>query len=98
MEYIPCVVQALAGDNDTVYAYYSDGSFRRADIKPLIERGGVFAQLKNPDVFRDCLTVLNDAVAWDISGERDEASRIDLDPWKMYEESPVLADPLEPAA
>lgn len=98
MEYIPHVVQAVAGDDFTVYAYFSDGSVRLADIKPLIERGGVFAQLADDDVFRGCLTVLNDAVAWDLAGGRDETACIDLDPLKMYEESPVVADPLEAVA
>lgn len=93
MEYIPCVVQALAGDNDTVYACYSDGSIRHAGTKLLIERGGVFTQLKDLDVFCDCLAVLNDAVAWDISDELDETSCIDLDLWKMYEEGLAVADP-----
>lgn len=98
MDYIPCVVQAVAGDNFTVYAYFSDGTVRLADIKPAISRGGVFSQLADEAVFRNSLTVLNDAVAWDLTGARDETSCIDLDPWKMYEESPVVADPLETAA
>lgn len=51
MEYLPRVVQALAGDDYTVYAYFSDGSVRRADIKSLIERGGVFARLSDEDFF-----------------------------------------------
>ena len=97
-EYIPCVVQAVAGDDYTVCAYFSDGTVRLADVKPLIDRGGVFSQLADVDVFRGCLTVLNDAVAWDISGSRDAATCIDLDPWKMYAESPVVSDPLDFAA
>ncbi|WP_275052111.1 hypothetical protein [Collinsella intestinalis] len=41
---------------------------------------------------------MNDAVAWDISGSHDAATCIDLDPWKMYEESPVVSDQLDVAA
>ena len=41
---------------------------------------------------------MNDAVAWDISGSHDAATCIDLDPWKMYAESPVVSDPLDVAA
>ena len=44
-DYFPVVVQALAGDDFTVYAYYSDGSIRLADIKPIIEQGGIFSRL-----------------------------------------------------
>ena len=65
MEYLPYVVQAVPGDDFTVYVYYSDGSVRLADIKPLIERGGVFSQLADKDFFVDRLTVMNGAVAWD---------------------------------
>lgn len=94
MEYLPHVVQAVAGDDYTVYAYFSDGSVRRADIKPLIEKGGVFSRLSDKDFFTDRLTVMNGAVAWDVTGNRDEAACIDLDPWNMYETSELVDDPL----
>ena len=98
MEYVPTVVQAVPGNDFTVYAYFSDGTVRLADIGPLIARGGVFAPLADEDVFRSRLTVLNDAVAWDLEGNRDETTCIDLDPVKMYPESPVVDDPLEAVA
>lgn len=98
MEYVPTVVQAVPGNDFTVYAYFSDGTVRLADIGPLIARGGVFAPLADEDVFRSRLTVLNDAVAWDLEGNRDETACIDLDPVKMYRESPVVDDPLEAVA
>ena len=98
MEYMPSVVQAVAGDNYTVYAYFSDGSVRLADIKPLIARGGMFAQLADPQFFRDRLTVLNDAVGWDVAGNRDATACIDLDPIEMYETACVVDDPLSTVA
>ena len=98
MEYVPTVVQAVPGNDFTVYAYVSDGTVRLANIGPLIARGGVFAPLADEDVFRSRLTVLNDAVAWDLEGNRDETTCIDLDPVKMYRESPVVDDPLEAVA
>ena len=98
MEYIPAVVQAVPGNNFTVYAYFSDGTVRLADIKPLIARGGVFSPLADESVFRSRITVLNDAVAWDLEGNRDETACIDLDPGKMYREGPVVDDPLEAVA
>ena len=97
MEYVPTVVQAVAGDDFTVYAYFSDGTVRTADIKPLIEQGGVFSALAERGFFEGRITVMNDAVAWDVTGERDETRCIDLDPWSMYETAPVVADPLEVA-
>lgn len=94
MEYEPMVVQAVAGDHHTVYAYFSDGTVRLADIEPLIQQGGVFSKLKEDDFFRDRLTVMNGAVAWDVTGTRDETKCIDLDPYEMYERSPAVSDPL----
>lgn len=94
MEYSPYVVQAVAGDDYTIYAYFSDGSVRLADIKPLIEQGGVFSQLADKVFFADRLTVMNGAVAWDVTGSRDETACIDLDPWNMYETSERVSDPL----
>ena len=54
--------------------------------------------LADESVFRGRLTVLNDAVAWDPKGNRDETACIDLNPGKMYRESPVVDDPLESVA
>ena len=94
MNYSASVVQAVPGDDFTVYAYFSDGTVRLADIKPLIARGGVFEQLADPIFFRERLTVMNDAVAWDVSGVRDACTCIDLDPCEMYESALPVDDPL----
>ena len=95
MNYLASVVQAVPGADHTVYAYFSDGSVRLADIKPYIARGGVFAPLADEAFFRERLTVMNGAVAWDVTGTRDETQCIDLDPCVMYERSPIVADPLQ---
>ena len=87
------VVQAVPGDNYTVYAYFNDGSVRLADIKPLISQGGVFAKLQDEQVFRETLTVMNHAVAWDLEGNRDATKCIDIDPCTMYESSIIVKDP-----
>lgn len=94
LPYFPEVVQAVPGEAYTVYAYFSDGSVRLMDVSPLIRRGGVFARLSDEDVFRNCLTVMHGAVAWDVSGTRDESACIDIDPCSTYEESKVVTDPL----
>lgn len=95
MEYIPQVVQAVPADEHQVYAYFSDGSIRLADIKPLIAKGGVFAPLADEVTFRDSITVLNHAVAWDLSGTRDATRCIDIDPIVMYETARIVDEPLE---
>lgn len=94
MNYTAAVIQAVPGADYTVYAYFSDGSVRLADIKPLIEKGGVFAPLKDEIVFRERITVMNHAVAWDLSGDRDAGKCIDIDPCSMYESSAIVKDPL----
>lgn len=98
MDYQPVVVQAVPGPGKTVYAYFSDGSIRHVNVQPLIKRGGVFDVLADDAVFCERLTVLNNTVAWDIAGNRNETRCIDLDPWKLYQDSPAVADPLNPAA
>ena len=95
-KYFPCVVQALAGDDFTVYAYFSDGSICLYDMKPLIAEGGVFEQISDPAFFRDRLTVLNSTIAWDLSGRYDPSDCIDIDPFTVYA-SRRIADPLEVA-
>ena len=98
MEIVPSVLQVIPGDNFTVYAYFNDGSVRKADIKPLIEQGGVFSALADETFFRERLTVINGAAAWDVTGTRDAARCVDLDPCAMYEHSPVVKDPLDMGA
>ncbi len=97
-DYMPEVVQAVPGDDFTVFAYYSDGTVHLVDIKPLIARGGVFQRLADKAFFEEALTVMHGAVAWDVTGTYDETQCIDLDPWAMYEKSPTATDPLEVAA
>jgi len=91
--YYPIVVQAVSGEEYTIYAYFTDGSIHLFDMKPLIEQGGVFEKVREADFFKEKLTVLNDTIAWDLSGHYDPRFCIDIDPFTVYE-SPVVADPL----
>ena len=95
MMFMPAVVQTVPGDDFTVYAYCNDRAVRLVDIKPLIAKGGVFSPLADQNFFRSRLTVLNDTVAWDMSGTRDETACVDLDPCQIFAEAPIVADPLE---
>ena len=89
--FYPEVLQAVAGENFTVYAYMSDGSMRLYDVKPLIKGGGVFEKITDENTFREKLTVLNGTIAWDIGGERNEYKCIDVDPFDVFE-SPMVDD------
>jgi hypothetical protein len=92
-KYFPVVAQALAGEEYTVYAYFTDGTIHLFDMKPLIANGGVFDKLKDGSFFTENLTVLNDTVAWDLSGCYDPTNCIDIDPFVVYE-SERVEDPL----
>ena len=94
MDTIPKVIQAVAGPDYTVYAYFHDGTVRLFDASPLLEKGGVFLPLRDVDFFRTRLTVLNDAVTWDIDGTKDPGTCVDLDPCEMYKNCPAVDDPL----
>lgn len=98
MELFPAVVQVLAGEDFTVYAYCNDGAVRLVDVKPLLAQGGVFQAIADPDFFREKLTVMNDSVAWDITGGRDETACVDLDPFQIFASAPIVDDPLRESA
>jgi hypothetical protein len=92
-EIYPQVLQAVPGDGYIVYAYMLDGSVRRVDVTHLIEKGGVFEALKDRNLFENALTVLNDTVAWDLSGNYDPTNCIDIDPFTIAD-CPIVDDPL----
>lgn len=94
MNYFAQVVQALPGKNFTVYVWFSDGCVKLLDVKPIIKKGGIFAQLADKRVFEEALTVMNHAVAWDVSGTRNPTEVLDLDPISTYEKSIPVDDPL----
>ena len=92
--FFPEVLQAVPGDNYTVYAYFNDGTVRCCDASELIMGTGVFARLRDRQVFVNAMTVMNGSVAWDLEGNRDATKCVDIDPLVLYE-SPVVKDPLE---
>lgn len=94
MKYFPEVVQAIAGDHKTIFAYFSDGRITQFDMTGLIEQGGIFKKLENDNFFSKRLTVMNGTAAWDLSGRHDPTECIDIDPVTLYEAKQVK-DPLE---
>lgn len=81
--YFPEVVQASAAADFHVIAYFSDGSVREIDVRPLLA-GEAFAPLRDPETFKKTLTIINRTVAWDIRGNRSPADCIDLDPMVIH--------------
>lgn len=95
MEMIPKVVQAVAGKDHSVYAYFQDGTIHLLNALPLVQKGGVFSPLQDMNFFRERLTVINDTVAWDVDGTRNPCTCVDLDPCELYENCPAVEDPLK---
>lgn len=80
---IPKVVQAVPTEEYTVFVYFEDGKIVCYDVKPLLEKE-VFTVLKDITLFMGTCTVMNDTLAWDVSGNRDNSTCIDIDPDTLY--------------
>lgn len=91
----PSIVQAVPGNDFTVYAYCNDGAVRLVDVKPLLKTGGVFSAIADGVFFRERLTVLNGSVAWDMTGNFDPSCCVDLDPCWIFDTAPIVDDPLK---
>ncbi|WP_312811905.1 DUF2442 domain-containing protein [Sedimentibacter sp.] len=87
-QYFPKVVQAIATDDYKVYAYFDDGSIKCLDMTEKIN-SGIFQQIKDIEIFKKTLTILNDTVAWDINGKYDPRECIDIDPFTIYEQPDI---------
>lgn len=78
------VVQVVPMKNYSVYVYFEDGKIVCYDMSQMIEKE-VFHLLKDINTFMNTCTVLNDALAWDIHGNRDNTTCLDIDPETLYE-------------
>ncbi len=80
----PKVVQVIPTRDYSVYVYFEDGKIVCYDMRSMLKKE-VFWPLKDISVFMDACTVLNDTLAWDIQGNRDSASCLDIAPDTLYE-------------
>ncbi len=87
-KYFPKVVQAVATDDYKVYTYFDDGSIKCLDMTEKIN-SGIFQQIKDIEIFKKTLTILNDTVAWDLNGNYDPSECIDIDPFTIYDQPDV---------
>lgn len=83
MDYFPEIVQVVPHPDYTVTVYFHDGKIVRYDMAPNLDKE-VFAVLKDLQVFMDACTILNDTLAWDLSGDRNPETCIDIDPDMLY--------------
>lgn len=80
----PKVVQVIPMENYSVYVYFEDGKIVCYDMIQMIEKE-VFRPLKDITVFKENCTVMNDTLAWDIGGNRDNTKCLDIDPDTLYD-------------
>lgn len=83
MDFTPEIVQVVPHSDYTVSVYFVDGKIVTYDVKPKLEKG-VFKALKDMDFFMNRCKIMNDTLAWDLSGRNDPTDCIDIDPETLY--------------
>ena len=83
MEYFPEIVQVIPYEDFTVSVYFSDGKIVLYDVKPFIHTE-IFSKISDINIFMESCTILNDTLAWDIAGDRNESECIDIDLDTLY--------------
>lgn len=95
--FLKTIVQVKPRNDFKVYVYFDDGKIKLYDMSSLINSGGVFESISQINVFMDQCTVMNGTLAWDLSGEFNESTCIDIDPETIYSKGKDVKDPLEEA-
>ena len=83
MNFAPEIVQVVPHRDYTVSVYFVDGKIVTYDVKPKLD-SGVFTALKDIDFFLNRCKIMNDTLAWDLSGNNDPTDCIDIDPETLY--------------
>ena len=81
--YNPQIVQVVPFEDYTVDVYFDNGRLVRYDVRPFLA-DGVFKRIADSSTFINTCTILNDTLAWDIAGNRNEYECIDIDPETLY--------------
>jgi len=87
------VIQVIPRSDFKVYVYFSDGRIKLYDLSHLIGKG-IFQKISDVKLFMDKCTVMNGTLAWDVGGNFDIYSCIDIDPETIYANGQDVADPL----
>jgi hypothetical protein len=82
----PNIVQVVPTKNYIVYVFFDNGIIKEYSMKEDIEKGGIFYKIKEISIFIDCCTIMNNTLAWDLTGKRDNENCIDICPDTIYEE------------
>ena len=63
--------------------YFCDGKIVTYDARPKLDQG-VFQALKDISFFIKNCKIMNDTLAWDLTGNNDPSHCIDIDPDYLY--------------
>ena len=83
MDYTPEIVQVVPHEDYTVTVYFCDGKSVTYDARPKLDQG-VFLALKDISFFIKNCKIMNDTLAWDLTGNNDPSHCIDIDPDYLY--------------
>ena len=83
-DYFPTVVQVIPLTNYHVQVFFDDGKITEYDATNDLQ-SELFQPLRDIQVFQDSCTILNDTLAWDLTGDRNTSNCIDIDPFVLYE-------------
>lgn len=83
MDYFPEIVQVVPHEDFMVSVYFSDGKIVLYDAHALLNTK-IFSKITDINIFMKTCTILNDTLAWDIAGNRNESECIDIDPDTLY--------------
>ena len=83
MDYTPEIVQVVPHEDYTVTVSFCDGKIVTYDVKPKLEQG-VFQALKDVSFFIKNCKMMNDTLAWDLTGCNGPSQCIDIDPEYLY--------------
>ncbi len=84
MDSTPDIVQVVPHENYTVSVYFCDGKTVLYDVNPKLGQG-LFQQLADLSFFMERCRIMNDTLAWDLSGTGDETRCLDIDPDMLYQ-------------
>ena len=83
----PKLFQVVPTSDYKVCLYYDNGEIKLYDCSWILEKDGVFNQIHDINDFKEKCTIMNNTLAFDISGDRDTSNCIDICPDTVYNES-----------
>ncbi|MGM9936300.1 MAG: DUF2442 domain-containing protein [Candidatus Ornithomonoglobus sp.] len=83
-EYFPIVVQVVPQPDHTIYVYFDDGKIVLYDLKQKLSKP-LYAPLSDLEKFYGACTILNDTLAFDLTGDRNPMNCIDIDAFTLHE-------------